>query len=732
MNPLLVSMDTLIDYAAIKPEHITPAVEQLLGTAREAVTAAANPALDASWDAIVTPLDDASEPLWRAWSVAGHLNSVVNTPELRDVYNAMLGQITEFSTWVGLHMGLYTQYQRLHLCSDFKDWSPARKRVIELALRDFKLSGVELQGEARTRYAEVSDQQSQVSQKFSENVLDATDAWSLVIEDRKRLDGVPDDVIASLKDPEADRWTLNLKMPCYLPVMQYALDRELRQTLYKAYATRASEQGAKEFDNSALIEQALSLRAEESKLLGFKHFADLRLQTRMANSDREVTDFLRQLAQRAKPFAERDLHELKAYAKTELGLAELEPWDNAFASECLREARYAYSDDEVKQYFTEPRVLSGLFDVVQTLFNVELKTCEVNGWHPDVRAASVHNAKGDTLGYLLMDLYARPAKQGGAWVDSERNRRKLEPTSDLQTASKPQTTVEPQAASKLQATNRRTALGQSTEVQTPVVYLTCNFARPQGGRPALLTHDDVITLFHESGHALHALLSEVDEPGASAFSAVEWDAIELPSQFMENFCWEWSVLQRLTSHVDTQEPLPRALYDRMTAARNFQSGMQTVRQVEFSLFDMLVHNRNQGLSIAEVLTQLDQVRDEVAVIRPPSWHRFPHSFSHLFAGGYGAGYYSYKWAEVLSADAFAAFEEAAERAANDAHVAGQTLEGTGALDAGTGERFKREVLAVGGVRSAADSFKAFRGRAPQIDALLRHSGMSDAETPVAA
>jgi oligopeptidase A len=698
MNPLLASMDTLIDYAAIKPEHIAPAIEQLLGVAREAVTAAANPALEASWDAIVTPLDDASEPLWRAWSVAGHLNSVVNTPELRDVYNAMLGQITEFSTWVGLHVGLYAQYQRLHLSPAFKDWSPARKRVIELALRDFKLSGVELQGEARTRYAAVSDQQSQVSQKFSENVLDATDAWSLVIEDRKRLDGVPEDVIASLKDSETERWTLNLKMPCYLPVMQYAQDRTLRQTLYKAYATRASEQGAAEFDNSALIEQALALRAEESKLLGFKHFAELRLQTRMANNDLEVTDFLRHLAQRAKPFAERDLLELEAFAKSELGLEVLEPWDVAFASECLREARYAYSDDEVKQYFTEPRVLSGLFAVVQTLFNVELKTCKVNGWHPDVRAASVHNASGDTLGYLLMDLYARPAKQGGAWVDSERNRRKLE----------------------------------VTKVQTPVVYLTCNFARPQGGRPALLTHDDVITLFHESGHALHALLSEVDEPGASAFSAVEWDAIELPSQFMENFCWEWSVLERLTSHVDTQEPLPRGLYDRMTAARNFQSGMQTVRQVEFSLFDMLVHNRSQGLSIAEVLTQLDQVRDEVAVIRPPSWHRFPHSFSHLFAGGYGAGYYSYKWAEVLSADAFAAFEEAAERAANDAHVAGQTLEGTGALDAGTGERFKREVLAVGGVRPAADSFKAFRGRAPQIDALLRHSGMLDVKTPAAA
>ena len=697
MNPLLVSMDTLIDYAAIKPEHIAPAIEQLLGTARQAVTAAAIPTLDASWDAIVTPLDDASEPLWRAWSVAGHLNSVVNTPELRDVYNVVLGQITEFSTWVGLHVGLYTQYQRLHLSPDFKNWSLARKRVIELALRDFKLSGVELQGEARTRYAEVSDQQSQVSQKFSENVLDATDAWSLVIEDSKRLDGVPEDVIASLKSSEAERWTLNLKMPCYLPVMQYAQDRELRKTLYQAYATRASEQGAKEFDNSTLIEQALALRAEEAKLLGFQHFAELRLQTRMANNDLEVTDFLRQLAQRAKPFAERDLAELKTYAKTELGLAGLEPWDIAFASECLREARYAYSDDEVKQYFTEPRVLSGLFAVVQTLFNVELRTCDVNGWHPEVRAASVHDAKGKTLGYLLMDLYARPAKQGGAWVDSERNRRK-----------------------------------QSVGVQTPVVYLTCNFARPQSGRPALLTHDDVITLFHESGHALHALLSEVDEPGASAFSAVEWDAIELPSQFMENFCWEWSVLERLTSHVDTQKSLPRELYERMTAARNFQSGMQTVRQVEFSLFDMLVHNRSQGLSIAEVLTQLDQVRDEVAVLRPPSWHRFPHSFSHLFAGGYGAGYYSYKWAEVLSADAFAAFEEAAERVANQTFATDQALKTLGALDSATGERFKREVLAVGGVRSAADSFKAFRGRAPTMDALLRHSGMTASDRPVAA
>jgi oligopeptidase A len=687
-------MNTLVDYASITPNHVSQAIEQLLAKARTAIDVAADPSLAATWDAIVTPLDDASEPLWRAWSIAGHLNAVVNTPELRDVYNKMLGPITEFSTWVGLHEGLYKQYQRLRDTEAFATWSAARRRVIELALRDFKLSGVELKGEARTLYAANSDRQSQVSQKFSENVLDATDRWSLVIEDIKRLDGIPEDTVASIKDPLADRWTLNLKMPCYLPAIQYAHDRELRRTLYHAYATRASDQGDTSLDNSPLIEEALTLRAEESQLLGFQHFADLRLRTRMADSAEEVMDFLRQLTQRAKPFAERDLTELKAFAKSELGLTELHPWDIPYASERLREARYAYSEDEVKQYFTEPRVLSGLFEVVETLFGVKLKPFKLNGWHEDVRAATVLNDSGEILGYLILDLYARSGKQGGAWVDSERTRRK-----------------------------------RLSTVQTPVIYLTCNFARPQGDRPALLTHDDVITLFHESGHALHALLSEVDEPGVSAFAAVEWDAIELPSQFMENFCWEWQVLQRLTSHIDSNETLPKELYDRMKAARNFQSGMQTVRQIEFSLFDIQLHNRIKGLSIAEVLTQLDQVREEVAVIRPPSWHRFPHSFSHLFAGGYGAGYYSYKWAEVLSADAFEAFEEAAARSAVSAHQASRSL---GTLDPETGMKFRREVLAVGGTRPAAESFSAFRGRPPKMDALLRHSGMLDESIPDAS
>ena len=693
LNPLLAGIDAPINYAAVRPEHIAPAIEALLARARSAVEAAADPSLAPDWESIITPLDDACEPLWRAWSVAAHLNAVVNTPALRDAYNAMLGPITEYSTWVGLHEGLYQQYLRLRTSSDFNHWTPARKRVIDLAIRNFRLSGVELEGEARKRYAELSEQQSRVSQKFSENVLDAIDGWSLAIDDASRLEGIPPDALSAVKVEGESRWVLNLKMPCYLPVMQYARDRGLRHTLYKAYATVASEQGDDNFDNSGLIEQSLALRAEEAGLLGFEHFAALRLQTRMAESSEEVTGFLRQLAQRARPFAERDLAELKEFARTELGIADLEPWDVAYASERLRENRYAYSEDEVKQYFTEPRVVEGLFDVAQTLFGVTLKSCDIRGWHPDVRAANLVSPTGEVLGLLVMDLYARPAKQGGAWVDSERTRRR-----------------------------------RPDGIQTPIVYLTCNFARGQDGKPALLTHDDVITLFHEAGHALHALLSEVDEPGVSAFAAVEWDAIELPSQFMENFCWEWPVVQRLTAHIDTRETLPRDLYDRMVQARNFQSGLQTVRQIEFALFDMLLHSRDQGLSIAEVLTQLDQVRDEVSVLRPPSWHRFPHSFSHLFAGGYGAGYYSYKWAEVLSADAFEAFEEAVERAAHEAHEAATAL---GAVDSATGERFRREILAVGGMRPAAESFKAFRGRAPRMDALLRHSGMADGSEPVA-
>ncbi|RAP65685.1 oligopeptidase A [Achromobacter sp. HZ01] len=685
-NPLLAPVSDLVDYAAVKPSHIVPAVEQLLGIARQAVDAAADPQLAPTWEAVVEPLDTASERLWRAWSVAGHLNAVVNTPELREAYNAALPLVTEFSTWVGLHEGLYKQYQRLAAAPDFASWTPVRRRIVDMALRDFRLSGVELQGADRERYAAISDREAQASQKFSENVLDAIDAWSLLVEDESRLAGIPADVRAAARAAAEEDgkpgWKLTLKMPCYLPVMQYAHDRSLREALYRGYGTVASEQGDARYDNSPLIEELLALRAEESGLLGLGTFAALRLQTRMARDAREVTVFLRDLAARAKPFAERDLAELKAYASAELGLDELQPWDVPFASERLRESRYAYSEDEVKQYFTEPRVLAGLFEVIETLFDVRLQETPVSSWHADVRGVRVESPDGKLIGHLYLDLYARAGKQSGAWVDSERTRRVV-----------------------------------AGRLQTPIAYLTCNFSRPNGDKAAVLTHDDVITLFHETGHALHALLSEVDEPGASAFASVEWDAIELPSQFMENFCWEWAVVQKLSAHVDTGEPLPRALYDRLVAARNYQSGMQTVRQIEFALFDMLMHDRATGASIAEVMDLLQEVRKEVAVLFPPAWHRFPHAFSHLFAGGYGAGYYSYKWAEVLSADAYEAFEEAA------ALQAGNALS---TLDPATGARFRREVLAVGGSRPAAESFAAFRGRAPRIDALLRHSGMTPA------
>ena len=685
-NPLLAPIVSLIDYPSIEPRHIEPAIASLIETARSAVEDAADPKLDASWDAIIEPLENHSEKLWRAWSIAGHLNAVVNTPELREAYNKCLPLVTEFSTWVGLHTGLYAQYKRLRSSTQYAQLTPVRQRIIDLALRDFRLSGVELQGEQRDHYARISDQEAQASQKFSENILDATDKWSLQIQDESRLAGLPDDVRqaarAAAQKAGLDGWVLTLQMPCYLPVMQYAQDRALRETFYRAYGTLASEQGEASFDNSALIEQLLDLRAQEAQLLGYQNFAALRLETRMADNAEQVVDFLRQLATKAKPYATRDLAELRQFARDNYSLDTLEPWDIPFVSERLREERYAYSEEEIKKYFTEPQVLKGLFHVIEKLFDVRLKTSDAPTWHPDAKALQVETPDGQLIGYLFIDLYARQGKQSGAWVDSERSRRKTQ--------------------------------GQ---IQLPVVYLTCNFSAPQEGKPALLTHDDVITLFHESGHALHALLSQVDDPAASAFSSVEWDAIELPSQFMENFCWEWSVVQALSSHVDSAQPLPRELYDKLLAAKNFQSGMQTVRQIEFSLFDMMIHQESKGLDVKTVLDVLEQVRQEVAVLFPPAWHRFPHNFSHLFAGGYGAGYYSYKWAEVLSADAYSAFEESATLGQD------QTRE---TLNPETGRRFRDEILAVGGSRPAADSFFAFRGRAASIDALLRHNGMAEA------
>lgn len=683
-NPLLAPIDELIDYAAIQPRHVEPAITELLTEARAAV-AMITEQPEATWDNTVQALNDATERLSRAWTIVGHLNSVVTQPELRAARSACLPQVSEFSTWVGQHRGLYQKYQQLRDSTAYAGFNAEQQRAIELALRDFRLSGVALEGEARVRYGEISEQQAVASQRFSENVLDSMDQWALYIEDKDeaRLAGIPADnkaaFAAAAQAEDKTGWKITLQMPSYLPVMQYAADRDLRHTLYQAYATVASDQADKpELDNSKVIEQSLALRAEKAALLGFNSFADLRLETRMADSSEQVVTFLRDLAQRALPFARQDLEQLKAYAVS-LGITDFQPWDAAYVSEKLRQEQYAYSEEEVKQYFTEPQVMQGLFDVAQQLFGVQFKPTEASVWHEDVKIYEVFNEADECIGYLYTDLYARQGKQGGAWVNSERSR-------------------------------RRTAEG----VELPVTYLVCNFSSPQDGKAALLTHDDVITLFHESGHALHNLLSTVDEPDVSAFAAVEWDAIELPSQFMENFCWEYPVIASLSAHVDSGEPLPLALYEKLLAAKNFQSGMQMVRQVEFALFDMLIHSENAGLSIEEVLSTLDKVREEVAVIIPPGWHRFPHAFSHLFAGGYGAGYYSYKWAEVLSADAYSAFEENATT---------ETDGSRNTLHAATGLRFRDEILAIGGVRPTAESFKAFRGRQPSPEALLAHSGL---------
>lgn len=681
-NPLLVSIDQPIDYERVTPEIIEPAIDELIAQARQCIENVADPATPAKWDTLVEPHEAASAKLWRAWSVAGHFNGVVNTPALRDAYNRCLPKITEFSTWVGLHHGLYDQYQKLRNSVHYETLPAVRQRIIELALRDFRLGGVQLEGEARRRYAALCDEEARISQKFSENCLDAVDEWHTLVTDADRLAGIPPDVISAAatlaKANGQSGWRFTLKMPCYLPVMQYAQDRALRETLYRGFGTLASELGDTRFDNTQAIEQLLNLRAEEAHLLGYENFARLNLETRMAQSPEQVLSFLHDLARRAKPYAEQDLAQLKKFAHERYQVTVLEPWDIPFFSERLREDRYDYSEEDVRRYFPVQKVLEGFFDIVGQVFGVTFKRVAMPLWHTDAQAYEVM-LNENQCGYLILDLYARQGKQSGAWVDSERARQRADGA-----------------------------------LVTPVVYLTCNFPAPQENQPSLLTHDDVITLFHESGHALHALLSRVDDPGASAFSNMEWDAIELPSQFMENFCWEWDALQKLSSHVNDNASLPQTLFKKMVAARNFQSGMQMLRQIEFSLFDMQIHNQKAGLSINEVLKVLSDVRKNVAVLFPPEWHRFPHTFSHLFAGGYAAGYYSYKWAEVLSADAYAAFEEYAE-----SHGLKNTL------IAQVGTRFVDEILAVGASRPAQESFQAFRGRDPKIDALLRHNGMEE-------
>ncbi len=688
-NPLL-DFTGLPRFDLIKPEHVTPAIEQLIADARGVVQQLEAPSDKVSWDNFVVPLEEATEHLGRAWGVVAHLNHVMDTPELRAVYNENQPKVTEFWTELGQNEALFGKYKMLRAGGEYATLSLARKRIVENALRDFRLGGAELPEKQKERFAEIQEQQAALSTRFSENVLDATNDFKLLVTDEDELAGLPDDAKAAAR-AAAERdgrqgWQFSLHFPSYFPVLQFADNRALREKIYRANATKASEMGVvfsetEKWDNTNNIAQLLKLRDEEAKLLDFRSFADVSLEPKMAESPERVIEFLEDLARRARPYAEKDLAELRAFAKDELGIDDMQAWDATYASEKLRERRYAFSAQEVKEYFPEPKVVAGLFGVISKLFNVSIAPDQAPVWHPDVRFFRIER-DGQLIGQFYLDLYARPGKGQGAWMDDARGRR----------------------------------LATGGIVQTPIAYLVCNFTPPATVdgelQPSLFTHDEVTTLFHEFGHGLHHMLTEVDELSVSGISGVEWDAVELPSQFMENFCWEWDVLQGMTAHVKTGEPLPRELYEKMLAAKNFQSGMQTLRQVEFSLIDMHLHYDFDPNGQKTVQDLVDEVRSKFSVLIPPSFNRFQHSFGHIFAGGYAAGYYSYKWAEVLSADAYAAFEEAVEA-------------GGGALDE-TGKRFHREILSVGGSRPALESFKAFRGREPQIDALLRHNGMQAA------
>jgi oligopeptidase A len=672
-NPLL-DFSALPRFTAVRPEHVGPAVAALIAAGRATIERLA--ALDAAprWENFIEPLDDANEKLARVWAQVTHLNALVNSPALRDAYNEALPLVTQYFAEQGQDQRLHAGFKALKASPAFESSPPARKRHVENELRDFRLGGAELPPPEKARFLAIREELAKLGSRFQDNVLDATNDFGLFVTDRAELSGIPQDVLdtaaeAALKDGR-DGWKLTLHMPCYQPVMQYADNPGIRERMYRAYSTRASEFGRPEWDNTQHIVRMLELRSESARLLGYASYADVSLATKMAGSPREVLEFLTDLAARAKPFAQRDMEEVRAFAREELDMADVRAWDITYASEKLRQKRYSFSDQEVKQYFPEDEVLTGMFRVVETIYGVRIRPAQAETWHPTVRFFEIVDAAGGRIGQFYLDLYAREAKRGGAWMDGAINRRRL-----------------------------------ANRVQTPVAVLVCNFSGPVGGKPALFTHAEVNTLFHEFGHGLHQLLTQVDEIGVAGINGVEWDAVELPSQFMENFCWEWDVVQPMTRHVESGARIPRALFEKLLAAKNFQSGMGFVRQLEFSLFDMHLHydfDPAQG----GVVQLLDTIRAQVAVVPIPEYNRFPNQFAHVFAGGYAAGYYSYKWAEVLSSDAYGAFEEG------------------GVLNPEIGARFRREVLAAGGSRPALESFVAFRGRKPQIDALLRHNGMT--------
>lgn len=660
----------------IKTEDIKPALQTSIAEAREQI-AAIKAQKHTDWANTVEKLTDITERVGRIWSVVSHLNSVVDTPELRAVYNELMPEITIFFTEIGQDIELYNRFKIIKNSAEFDTLSPAQQTKLNHDLRDFVLSGAELPPEQQAELAQLQTEGAQLGAKFAQNVQDATDAFGIYFDDAAPLAGIPEDFIAmfaaAAQSEGKTGYKIGLQIPHYLAVIQYADNRELREQIYRAYVTRASELSDEgKFDNTANVEQTLANALKTAKLLGFKNYAELSLATKMADTPEQVLNFLHDLARRAKPFAEKDFAEIKAFARENLNIEDPQSWDLSYAAEKLRQAKYAFSETEVKKYFPISKVLAGLFAQIKKLYGIELAEKTVPVWHKDVRYFELKQ-DGQTIGGVYMDLYAREGKRGGAWMDGYKSRRRF----------------------------------ADGTLQLPTAYLVCNFTPPVGDKEARLSHDEIITLFHETGHGLHHLLTQVDEVGVSGINGVEWDAVELPSQFMENFVWEYDVLAQMSSHEETGAVLPKELFDKMHAAKNFQRGMFLVRQMEFALFDMEIYHQEDEGRLKEWPQILDKVRQEVAVTQPPAYNRFALSFSHIFAGGYSAGYYSYAWAEVLSADAYAAFEESDDVAE-------------------TGRRFWEEILAVGGSRSAAESFKAFRGREPSLDALLRHSGFDNA------
>ena len=676
-NPLL-SMEGLPSFSQIKPEHVKPAIEQAIADCKARIAEVLKQSEPQTWDSLVAPLEEVDDRLGRIWSPVSHLNSVLNSAELREAHDGCLPLLSEYQTFVGQHEGLYQAFQQLAASDEYPRLSEPQRKQIENTLRDFRLSGIGLPKEQQQRYGQIVARLSELASNFSNQVMDATLGWQRQVLDEAELAGLPESARAAAKQAATSRelegWLFTLDIPSYLPVMMYSENRALREELYTAFATRASDQGpnAGKWDNSPLMDEIVALRHELAQLLGFATYADYSLATKMAERPQQVLGFLNDLAERSRPQAQRELAELRQFAAEQFGVTELAAWDLSFYAEKLKQHRYAISDEVLRPYFPAPRVISGLFETVRRLFGLRIQPrLAVETWHPDVNFYDIYDRDGELRGSFYLDLYARPHKRGGAWMDDCLGRR----------------------------------FRQDGSLQRPVAYLTCNFNGPVGDQPALFTHDEVVTLFHEFGHGIHHMLTQIDVAGVAGIHGVPWDAVELPSQFMENWCWEPEALAFLSGHYQTGEPLPQAELDQLLAAKNFQSAMQMLRQLEFSLFDFRLHHEFDPAQGARVQAVLNDVR-KLSVFPAPAFNRFQHSFSHIFAGGYAAGYYSYKWAEVLSADAFSRFEE------------------EGIFNAKTGADFLHQVLEMGGSRSPMALFRAFRGREPTIDALLRHSGIT--------